>query len=94
MLEIQSEKQPNGLWGMPLQCHKIDTVPFRDEGLHLKFSAICIGIAERYPDETFEIFWSNSNGFFIKLSESGIKRIVYENYTLIGNKLVWKDLEM
>ena len=92
MLEIKSERQPNGLWGIPLKCYKIDSVPIRDEELHLKFSAICMAIAETHPDEQFEVFWSDNTGFYVKMSESGFKRIVYENYTLIENKLFWKDL--
>jgi len=35
----------------------------------LKHSAICIGIAEAYTDETFEIFWSDENGFFVYFDE-------------------------
>ena len=55
----------------------------------LKHSAICIGIAEAYRDETFEIFWSDENGFFVKLSKSGMKKIRYTDYKLEDNVLTW-----
>jgi hypothetical protein len=85
---ISSKKQDNGLWGMPLQCHKMDMYMISEENW-LKRSAICIGIAETYKDETFEIFWSDENGFFVKLSESGMKKIRYEDYKLENNVLTW-----
>ncbi len=88
--KISSKKQDNGLWGMPLQCYKMDKMPMNtSEDNWLKHSAICIGIAEAYKDETFEIFWSDENGFFVKLSESGMKKIKYDDYKLEDNVLTW-----
>lgn len=88
--EISSKKQKNGLWGMPLQCVKIDKIPmYTSEENRLKHSAICTGIAEAYRDETFEIFCSDENGFFVKLSKSGMKKIRYEDYKLEDNVLSW-----
>lgn len=88
--EISAEKQDNGLWGMPLQCYKMDKMPMNtSEENWLMHSAICIGISETYRDEKFEIFWSDENGFFVKLTKSGMKRIKYCDYKLEGNVLTW-----
>lgn len=75
---------------MPLQCIRMDGIPINtDEENWLKHSAICIGIAETYKDETFELFWINEKGFFVKLSKSGFKKITYSNYKLDNNVLTW-----
>lgn len=88
--EIKTKKQDNGLYGIPLQCSRIDRMPLNfGEDILLKHSAICIGIAEAYRDETFEIFWSDENGFFVKLNNSGFKRIRYKDYKLDDNILSW-----
>jgi hypothetical protein len=92
-IEIKSPKQENGLWGMPLQCNRLDRIPISDFETQLKHSAICIGVAEKYPKETFEIFWTTEAGFFIKLSESGFRKITYENYTVDGNILYWNEID-
>lgn len=90
VFEITSKKQDNGLWGIPMQCRKIDKWPSNlSEDVLLKHSAICIGISEKYKDETFEIFWSDENGFFVKLSKSGMRKIKYNDYKLEGNVLMW-----
>ena len=86
---IKSEKQDNGLWGMPIQCEKIDAMPILSDGNEIKRSAIIIGIAECYPDETFEIFYSKNDRFIVKLSKSGMKKIVLDDYKLVGDTLVW-----
>lgn len=75
---------------MPMQCVKMDKMAMNtSENNWLKHSALCIGIGEVYRDETFEIFWSDENGFFVKLSKSGIKKLQYDNYKLESNVLTW-----
>ena len=75
---------------MPLQCIKIDKIVMNlTEEDHLKYSALCIAIAEFFRGESFEIFWSDEMGFFVKLSKSGIKRLRYKDYKLEGNILTW-----
>ena len=88
--EISSKKQDNGLWGMPLQCVKMDGIPMNTSKENwLKHSAICIGIAEAYRDETFELFWTDEKGFSVRLSKSGMKTIRYDDYKLEDNVLTW-----
>jgi hypothetical protein len=82
--KILSKKQDNGLWGIPFQCVKMDKAPMSKKNI-IKHSALCIAISEAYKDETFEIFWSDENGFFVKLSKNGIKRIKYKEYKIKGN---------
>lgn len=86
---ITSPKQPNGLWGMPLNCWKIDSMPRLSEHEEVKRSALIMGIAETYPKEKFEIFFSSETGFFVKLSESGIKKVTFDDYELTDNTLTW-----
>lgn len=88
---IQSEKQDNGLFGMPLQCKYLDKGPSEEN--ELLFSAICIGIAEKYRDETFIIQLSSDTGFFVKLCKSAYKRVIYKEYELHGNTLRWLGSE-
>ena len=88
--EIQSKKQDNGLWGMPLQCVKMDGISMNtSEENRLKHSAICMAIAEKYKDETFEVLMTDEKGFFVKLSKSGLWDVEYDDYKLEGNILTW-----
>lgn len=87
---IKTKKQENGLWGMPMRCLKIDRMPvYSSDENWLKHSAFCIAIGEAYLDETFEIFWTSIDGFFVKLSKSGIKKLYYKDYSLENNVLTW-----
>lgn len=44
--KISTVKQDNGLWGMPLQCRKMDKMIITlSEENWLKHSALCIGLA-------------------------------------------------
>lgn len=88
---IQSNKQDNGLYGMPFSCYKLDGMPIlSNEDEEVLRSAIIISIAEAYPDDTFEIFWSTTEGFFVKLNNNGFKKIRFSDYTLENNILRWK----
>ncbi len=87
---IAAPKQPNGLWGSPYALKAMDAIPMKTSGENwVKHTAIVLAIAQEYPDETFEIFWTDENGFFVKLSESGINKIRYDDYELNGNILTW-----
>ena len=89
-VEIKTPKQDNGIWGMPLQCIEIDRIPMNmTESNWLKRSAICMDIAEHYPDETFKIFFLDENKFMVQLSKTGLIRIHLDNYELVGNTLTW-----
>lgn len=87
---IHDKPQDNGLWGTPMNLMAIegDFLFFQlDEKTRLLESAIVFAIGMRYWGERWKIFWSNEEGFFIKLSHSGMKRIRYKDYKLEGNKL-------
>jgi hypothetical protein len=43
---------------------------------------IIISLMEKFGDEKFRIFWSNSTGFFVKFNDSGHFNIRYEDYIL------------
>lgn len=95
-ITILAQKQSNGLYGMPLTCTKLDIPPFKldvdtNPELEVLWSAIIIAIAEQYPGEYFEIFMSSDKGFFIKLDKSGLRNIIYSQYKLEGNKLIYND---
>lgn len=87
---IKTQKQKNGLWGMPFNCVFIKDLCYNlSEENWLKQSALFIGIAERYPEETFKIYFASKDGFFVQLSKTGWKKIEYKNYSLQGNTLTW-----
>ncbi len=75
---------------MPLQCRYIDKLILRSEQDEIKASAIVMGIAIAYPDETFEIWLASEKQFFVKLSQSGWKNIKLDNYILNGNVLTFQ----
>jgi len=86
---IKSPRQENGLWGVPIQLRSWDNPYICGEHNEVLQSAIIIGIAEAYPDETFSIWHSTEKGFKVSLNESGWKSISYEDYELSGDTLIW-----
>lgn len=86
---IKSPRQENGLWGTPFTCFAIDkVVPLPDELWKLQ-SAIIVAISEVYPDESFDVSFSDDKGFLVTLEHSGIRTIRYEDYKLDGNTLTF-----
>lgn len=91
IIEIKSKKQENELWGMPLNCFKIDKWYFNNNELLL--SALLIAIDEKF-NRKFEIFDSTDKGFIINLltrdynnTTSRMFGFKYSNYEVIDNKL-------
>ena len=89
-LVIQAKRQDNGLWEVPLNCIHVDvfTADLSEEN-QLKRSAIIVGLSEVYKNEKFKIFYNNKDGFVVKLSKSGLRHILYEDYKLDGNTIIW-----
>ena len=87
--EIKTPKQENGLWGTPLQLTHMHNMRRLSDEDNLKFSALCIGIAEKFQTETFQIYFLSDKGFLVKLSESGYFNIPFKHYKIEGNKIVW-----
>lgn len=86
--EIKTEKQKNGLWGLPLTLIETDVVPL-DDKTNLLRSAIIISLMEKFGNEKFRIFFSNTTGFFVKFTHSGYFNIRYEDYILDGCTLLF-----
>jgi len=84
-IKISSNKQENGLWGIPLRCSEIDYVPFLDKRKLLIFSASLVAVAEYYNDY-FKIFNSTDESFLIKIGKSTFK-VIYEKYEVEDNIL-------
>ena len=84
-LLIKSEKLENGLYGMPLNCVKMDRIPDRrNEVLH---SAILIGIAETYPKQNDMLKTFEANKRVICCSSRQIgKCIVFWTWIKIRHK--------
>ena len=89
--KIKAPRQDNGLFGMPLQCTSLD-VPRGEimEKYEELFSAICNGIAEKFPEETFQVMFWTDDSFMVKLSKSGYRKIWLDYYRLEGNTLIWE----
>lgn len=84
--QITTPKQKNGLWGTPMTLLKLDRVHWENQLLQ---SAILVGIAQCYPNETFIVCLSSDEGFSVRLSKSGWIGIRYENYELQGDVLTY-----
>jgi len=89
--EIQTPKQDNGVWGIPLSCRRIDkAIPMSDEN-HLKHSAFLIAVSEIHKQD-FEVCLSNKNGFAIRLYGDGDKKyigFIYEHYKIEDSKIIY-----
>jgi hypothetical protein len=90
--QIQTDRDENGLWGLPLSLRKIDKMVKLDDETTLLFSAICISLMEKFNGERFEIFWNSSSGFFVKFINSGYYNIRYSDYKLDGNVLLFSKV--
>lgn len=82
IIEIKSEKQNNGLWGMPLSCYKIDRFVLLDDRKWLLRSAIIIAFAEKHKC-SFNIYGSTDKGFII----NSVFWISYHKYEVVDNLL-------
>lgn len=90
-IEIKAHKQNNGLYGIPVSCHKIDRAVLLSTENELKHSAILNAIAQNYKDEPFEVFWSNTDGFMVDIKGHGFLKIRYNEFKLNDNTLTWKQ---
>lgn len=88
IIEIKSQKQENGVWGMPQNVVYIEAIfPCEDTLLN---SAIIMAISQTYSGETFGIYFITKKGFKVQLSHSGWKSINYSDYSLDRNILSYK----
>lgn len=90
---IESERQENGLWGMPLQVTYIDGWEFQEDPAREElFSAILAAFAQVHP-EPFGIYFLDQKGFKIKKYHNHSGKIWYgirfEDYSLEDNALVY-----
>lgn len=83
---IKSEKQENGLWGIPISCMKFGSLSRQNS---LKKSAILAAISELYPGQTFEVLYESEEKLLIKLSNGEWKSIKYNDYEVENNKILW-----
>lgn len=98
-LVIRSEKQDNGLWGMPLRVVAIDRIVLDLTPVNeLLRSAIIMGLAEHYPNHSIDIRFSDENGFIAFLKdyyglgeEPKCFNCKYENYRLEDNTLHYES---
>jgi hypothetical protein len=93
IIEISRKKQENGLWGMPLNCFRMenDRISSKNEVLH---SAIVAAVNEKY-NRSFEIFMMSDTGFAIQVYTNGVYDnensqifyFKYSDYEIIDYKL-------
>lgn len=93
IIEIKSKKQDNGIWGMPLNCIKLDMKNFflYDDKKTLLSSALIIAINEKF-DRRFEV-WFNDDYLTITVFGIGsfpagrLYAVHFKNYEIIDNYL-------
>lgn len=100
--KIKSEKQTNGLWGIPMNIIELKRGGFVKGFDELKFSAILIGLGEKYFDAKLSVgaFDTSNNKLFkvnilhnkIELNDS-TKIIRISDYGLIGNTLYYMETD-
>ena len=85
-IKINAKPQENGLYGMPLNCYRINgSIPAYDNRKNMLFSAIINAIDERY-DTYFKITFIDNRYFRIDLDENKYNRntksfnIYYDKY--------------
>lgn len=88
VIKIKQEKQDNGLWGTPLNCYAIDSVPIDNRKIMI-FSAVIVAVNEHYK-KPFKITCSDDEGFKIEINVS-IYRIWYDKYEVIDDTLFQFD---
>lgn len=95
--EIKIAPQNNGQWGMPMTCQSIDRIPRLNAVDEIKVSAIIAGVAQCHPSEHFDVYFFRDFGFdykcnsmfFIRLSSTGWKKIILDDYHLNNNILTY-----
>lgn len=61
--QIRSERQPNGIWGSPLNLVYVKHIPSND----LLFSAIIMALAEKLPKSRFSVDMMFDDWFALKV---------------------------
>jgi hypothetical protein len=84
---IKSEKQENGLWGLPLRLQSIKgNIMFKDDYQNSVISAVMTAFAECHRNEDFSYErLDNAPFFYIKADTNYSYKM--DNFGLIGNTL-------
>jgi hypothetical protein len=88
-ITIKSKRQKNGIWGTPSNCTYIERIPLYNYYWDKLFSAILIGIGEQYPDNLFDVFHIDENGFNVLIKNIKCFRINLKDYKLVDNKIYY-----
>ena len=88
-IEIRSKRQENGLWGMPINCERINRLaPILDSKKELLWSAMVIAIGEQYSHTNFDITLNTDECIIVKIHNlSTLFKLKYCDYEVIGNTL-------
>jgi hypothetical protein len=87
--KIKSEKQYNGLWGLPMNLYNIDFIcGYPKDDLNLLVSAIIIKF-----DEIFNISFKCSigNTEMTILTDNNFYRLPYKDYKIVDDKLYYLE---
>jgi hypothetical protein len=101
IIQIKSNKQDNGIWGMPLNCIKIGNFKLYNERLILLTSSLIIAIDEKF-NRKFEV-WYDSEFLSVRMLNEYIDEytfrpgkiytVYFKNYEIIDNTLYEFDNE-
>lgn len=94
VIKILQKKQENGLWGMPLNCFKIENVRIPSE-YEILNSALVAAVNEMY-NRSFEIFMMSDTGFVIQTyttypEKTEMFYLRYSDYEIIDDTLYYFD---
>ena len=82
---LKSDRQDNGLWGMPLYCKSIDgNMIFKDRSKSELFSAILMSFAE-CQKQNFSLVIKADNRFILNTHKPYFYQL--DDFGLIGNTL-------
>ncbi len=101
IIQIKSNKQDNGIWGIPLNCIKIGNFKLYNERLILLTSSLIIAIDEKF-NRKFEV-WYDSEFLSVRMLNEYIDEytfrpgkiytVYFKNYEIIDNTLYEFDNE-
>ena len=88
IIKINSKKQDNGLWGMTINCYKMDSYVQLNEKYELIRSAVLYAMNEKY-NSSFSIFMSSEQKCYVQYDNINFGTFVinYYDYEVYNNKL-------
>jgi hypothetical protein len=92
VIKIKQQKQDNGLWGTPYNCHYIESSPWFDNRKMIIFSAAVAAVNEKF-NSPFSIIYCDQEGFRIRTQNGNLYRVCYDEYEVVDDTIYKFDNE-